>query len=230
MNLINILNGKMERSSAGSRATSEKVISLCPKGSSALYIGDETVTPALLKAAGWSTTAAITDELRAKSAVSAGLDVLEVQRFELPQGAENYDLLWYNGVVEYDSPELRLEQLKGSCKKGGTVVYRSLCWLIDPSPDTKAYCTRRFGVIRPLDGIIRAAKDAGFSVQDLYISPRSDWTTEFYSKLTAAAQEYAGQHEGEASLTAGLSELQKEIDMFELHCEEYSYVYYILKG
>ena len=32
------------------------------------------------------------------------------------------------------------------------------------------------------------------------------------------------------TISAGMDELKKEADMFELHCEEYSYVYYILKG
>lgn len=230
MNLISVLYEQMERSSAGSAETSKRVISLCGKGGSALYIGDETVTPALLREAGYDVTAAITDKLRAETAQKAGLDVLSVQRFELPQGSENYDLLWYNGTVELEAPELRLRQLKDSCKKGASVVYRALCWLIDPSPDTKAFCSRRFGVLRPLDGILRAAKDAGFKIEDFYISPKTDWTTNFYTPLANAAREYAKLHEDEVSVSAGIGELKKETDIFELHCEEYSYVYYILKG
>ena len=228
MNFINILYSELERSSAGSEETSRRVIDLCKKGGKALFLGDETVTPTLLKQAGYEVTAAVTDERRA--AAAEGMDVISVQRFELPANASEYDLLWYNGTVEFDGVQHRLEQLRASCKKGAAVVYRTLCWLIEPSPDTRRYCESRFGKLVPMESVPLTAREAGFRVEDFYIAPRTDWTVNFYDRLLKAAETYAASHGEDAAYSSGCSELKRETDMFELHCEEYSYVYYILKG
>lgn len=228
MNFINILYSSLERSSAGSEETSKQVISLCKKGGRALFLGDEAVTPLLLKEAGYEVTAAITDERRA--ALAQGVDVISVQRFELPENASEYDLLWYNGTVEYDGASHRLEQLRSSCKKGATVVYRALCWLIEPSPDTRRFCESRFGRLVPMDSIPLMAREAGFRAEDFYIAPRTDWTVNFYDRLLKAAEEYVSSHGEDIAYSSGFGELKRETEMFSLHCEEYSYVYYILKG
>lgn len=217
MDLRGVLSDRMERSSAGSEATSQRVISMLSGVKNALYFGDECVTPGLLKAAGCEVTALITDEARAEKAGAKF-----VKGFELPENAADYDVIWYNGIAELEQLSLKLQLLKERCKKGGRVVFRALCWLIDPSPDTKSYCRKRFGIIEPLDRVLLYAKQAGFAVEDFYIAPRSDWTENYYRPLLEAAQELTE--------TSGMDELKKEADMFELHCEEYSYVYYILKG
>lgn len=217
MDLRGVLSGSMERSSAGSEATSRRVISMVSGARSALYFGDECVTPRLLKESGCEVFALITDEGRAEK-----YGAKYVRGFELPENSAEYDVIWYNGIVELESLELKLQQLKGRCKKGGRVVFRALCWLIEPSPDTRSYCRQRFGVLEPLDRVLLYAKQAGFAVEDFYIAPRSDWTENLYKPMLKAAQECAD--------TNGMDELKKEADMFELHCEEYSYVYYILKG
>ncbi len=230
MDLRTILHGSLERSSAGSRQTSAQVIALCKGSGRVLYLGDEAVTPVLLKDAGYDVTAAISDEVRAAKAAEKGVSVTAVQRFELPSDASEYDLLWYNGIVEFDGAVHRLEQLKGSCKKGAKVVYRALCWLIDPSPDTRRYCESRYGRLPQMDSVILTAREAGFRVEDLYIAPRSDWTTGYYEPLMKAAEEYRSVSGEDATFGAGFGELKRETEMFQLHCEEYSYVYYILKG
>lgn len=222
MNLISILHQQTERSCAGSESTSKRVISMLKGAKTAFYFGDEAITPALLQQAGYEVTAYITERSRVKDGMR------HAESFELPAEAVESDILWYAGVAEFDPPSVRLEQLKSVCKKGGTVVYRALCWLIDPSPDTKSYCTKRYGVLTPLDRLLTEAKQAGFKIEDFYISPKSDWTDGYFKPLVQAAEMLSGE-QGEAVLS-GMGELKKETDMFELHCEEYSYVYYILKG
>lgn len=224
MDLRGVLYGGMERSSAGSRATSERVLKMLPKGSKAIYFGDECVTPELLSEAGFEVTAYITDEKRAES-----LGAKYVKGFELPENSADHDVIWYNGIAELERIPQKLALLKERCKKGGRVVFRVLCWLIEPSPDTKSYCAKRFGIIEPLDRVLSYAKEAGFAVEDFCIAPRSDWTENFYKPLFKAAQEIASES-ADGDTLSGMSELKKEADMFELHCEEYSYVYYILKG
>ena len=231
MNFLGDLLEDLEFGSAGSRETANAVLDMCGKISPerAVFVGDDCYTPALIqKKLGCSVTAAYADDVRAEKAAAEGINVRSVQSFEIPEAEGGYDLLWYNGVVEFDGVDRRLAQLRSLIAKGGTAVYRTLCWLIDPSPDTLCYCEKRFGIIEPLDRVIIYAKEQGFRVNDFYIAPKSDWTEHHYKPLSEAAGRCGASIDGDAA--AGMTVLEKEEEMFELHCEEYSYVYYILKG
>lgn len=231
MNLISVLLRQLDRSSPGSTETAKQVLGMLsgiPAGS-VLFIGDEVSTPAMISEHfKCRPCAAFSDEFRAEQGRNAGLDSVAVQQFELPGG--NYDLIWYNGTVEFDGIEQRLDYLREKLKKGGTLVYRAVSWLTEPSPDTRLFCQRRFGQILALDKELVLAKEYGWKIQDFYIAPKSDWTTGYYSQLITAAEQYAGVHKEDSSVSLGMSELRKEAGIFDAHCEEYSYVYYILKG
>ena len=233
MNLISVLLRQLDRSSPGSSATAEQVLSMLGSISpqSSLFVGDEVCTPRLVSGKfGGALKAAFTDEIRADQGREAGLDSTTVQLFELPGENGSFDLIWYNGIVEFDGCGQRLEQLRQKLKKGGTLVYRAVSWLTEPSPDTKMFCQRRFGQILPLDKVLVMAKEKGWKVQDFYIAPKSDWHAGYYVPLVEAAEKYAGIHKEDSSVSLGMSELRKEAGIFDAHCEEYSCVYYILKG
>lgn len=233
MTFISVLLRDLERSSPGSTDTAKQVLSMLggisPKY--ALFVGDEITTPQLISDKfGCRLISAFTDEFRAEQGRQAGLNASAVQIFELPCEDGSCDLIWYNGIVEFDGCAQRLEQLRAKLARGGTLVYRAISWLTEPSPDTKMFCQRRFGQILPLDKVLVLAKEHGWHVQDFYIAPKSDWHAGYYTPLTAAAEKYAGIHKDDSSVSLGMSELRKECGIFEAHCEEYSCVYYILKG
>ena len=140
MNLISVLLQQLDRSSPGSVETAKQVIGMLNGAApeSALFFGDDTYTPRLISEKfGCRLCAALTDEQRAEQGKAAGLDCCAVQQFELPGGS--YDLIWYNGIVEFDGVTQRLELLRDKLKKGGTLVYRNVSWLTEPSPDTKVF-------------------------------------------------------------------------------------------
>ena len=202
MTFISVLLRDLERSSPGSAGTAKQVLSMlggiAPK--SALFVGDEITTPQLISGQfGCRLTSAFTDEFRAEQCRAVGLDASVVQLFELPGSDGGYDLVWYNGIVEFDGCAQRLEQLRAKLAKGGTLV-------------------------------LVLAKEHGWRVQDFYIAPKSDWHAGYYTPLIAAAEKYAGIHKDDSSVSLGMSELRKECGIFDAHCEEYSCVYYILKG
>ena len=234
MNFISVILKELERSSPGSVDTARQVISLLGDVSakSVLFVGDDISTPRHIKEkfGGAQVRAAFTEPFRAEQGSAAGLDCCAVQLDDLPGENGGYDLFWYNGIVEVDSCAQRLEQLREKLHKGGTLVYRAVSWLTEPSPDTKVFCQRRFGQILPLDKVLVLAKEQGYKVRDFYIAPKSDWHGGFYDPLIAMAERYAGVHKEDSTVSLGMSELSKEYGVFEMHCEEYSCVYYILKG
>lgn len=232
MNLISVLLHDLDRSSPGSTDTAKQVISMLGGSCTgkALFVGDEISTPQLIASMGCSVTAAFTDEYRTEQGTAAGLESQFVQLFELPGEDHSFDLVWYNGIVEFDGCSQRLEQIRRKLAKGGMLVYRAVSWLTEPSPDTKVFCQRRFGHILPLDKVLVLAKEQGWRVQDFFIAPKSDWQAGYYVPLIAAAEKYAGIHKEDSTVSLGMSELRKESGIFEMHCEEYSCVYYILKG
>ena len=97
-------------------------------------------------------------------------------------------------------------------------------------PDTRLFYERRFGVIEQMYTVVYKAKELGFGVRDFYIAPKSDWREGYYKPLDAAAREYGNVHPDSSDASAGRALLDKEIDMFERHGEEFSYIYFILEN
>lgn len=230
MSSIGNLINNLDRPTAGSEETAARVLSLCGSVSpkNALFIGDEYFTPTLVKKqTGAEVAACFFEQFRADRAAAKGFSSRVVMPFEIPQSELSWDFIWYNGVSSLEGSARLLEQIYDNLETGGTAVFRTLCWLIDPSPDTKCYVERRFGRPEALDAVLRNAKEQGFKIRDFYIAPKTDWTHGLYEPLKAEMQKLEGVSEdGEET---GISELNKEMYMFELHSEEYSFVYYILE-
>ena len=224
--------GRMDRSTAGSEDTARRVLQMCggKKPQNALFFGDDIITPRLLaEETGARVLATFGDEQRAAKAAEAGLDARQVGAYEIVMTDGGWDMIWYNGLTEPDGITRRLEQLYDSLRAGGAAVYRTLCWLIDPSLDTKGFVEHRFGRPVHLDEVLRLAKEQGFAIEDFYIAPRSDWKQSFYEPLSELVQTYENAHESTGDAAAGIGEINREMYMFELHSEEYSFVYYILR-
>lgn len=231
MSFYNDLLMQMERSTAGSEDTARKVMELCGSISAqnALFFGDDLFTPSLIaKKTRAGLLATFYEKFRAEKAAALGMTTRVVGAYEIASFEGGWDFIWFNGSAEPDGVARRFEQLREGLKKGKTAVYRTLCWLIDPSPDTKSYVERRFGRPMPLDRVVPAAKEAGFKVLDFYISPRSDWTENYYRPMNELLGKIERSDVESGEDGTGIGEVNKETYMFELHSEEYSYVYYIL--
>lgn len=230
MSFIGNLIREMDRSTAGSVETAQKVTELCGeiKCANALFVGDESITPRIIaEKTGVKPLAAFYEQHRADDAAKLGFETCTVGAFELPEKEGGWEFVWLNCGAEPDGVPLRLERLYGSLKKDAVAVYRTLCWLIDPSPDTRSYVEHRFGRPVPLDAVLRFAREQRFKIRDFYIAPKTDWTNGLYRPLSELVKKYEGAADNETA--AGIGEINKEMYMFDLHSEEYSYVYYILE-
>lgn len=228
---LNAIIGQMDRSTAGSEDTARKVLQMCSgkKPQRVLFFGDDIFTPQLIaKETGARVLAMFGEEQRVNDAAKIGLDTRQVGAYEIMTTDGGWDMVWYNGLTEPDGLTRRLEQLRDSLAAGGVTVYRTLCWLIDPSPDTKCYVERRFGRPVYLDAVLREAKEQGFATEDFYIAPKSDWKQNFYDPMSVLVRRLEGT--GDDETAAGIGEVNKEIYMFDLHSEEYSFVYYVLRS
>lgn len=226
---FNAIIEQMDRSTAGSEDTARRVLQMCKdKPRKALFFGDDVVTPRLIsEETGARVLATFGEQNRTEAALALGMSAKTVGAYEIAPEENGWEMIWYNSLCEPDGIPRRLEQLREHLAAGGVAVYRTLCWLIDPSPDTRSYVTHRFGRPVPLDEVLREAKEQGFSTEDFYIAPKSDWRQNFYEPMTELVRKFEGTADGETA--AGIGEINKEIYMFELHSEEYSFVYYILK-
>ncbi len=232
MGFVNDLIARMERSTAGSEETARRVLEMSgiKKADRVLFFGDDLSTVRLISEAGADVVATFGEKFRAEAAEKAGFTVGTDWEHGVPEAEGGWDAIWFNGLTEPDGVAGRLERIRDKVKKGGAVVYRTLCWLIDPSLDTKGFVERRFGRPVQMDGVLREAKALGFTIEDFYIAPKSDWRQSFYEPMSELVTELEGAGElrgGEAQSVAG--ELRREMDMFELHSEEYSFVYYVLR-
>ena len=230
---LSAMIGQMDRSTAGSEDTARRVLHMCGgiKPQNALFFGDDIITPRLIaEETGARVLATFGEEGRVSAAAKAGLEARQVGSFEIAATDGGWDMIWYNGLTEPDGIARSLEQLHGSLAAGGTAVYRTLCWLIDPSLDTKGFVEHRFGRPVHLDEVLRLAKEQGFSIEDFYIAPRSDWKQSFYEPLSELVSAYENSRENaDGDASAGIGEINREMYMFDLHSEEYSFVYYVLR-
>lgn len=230
---LNAIIGRMDRSTAGSEDTARRVLKMCggktPRN--ALFFGDDIITPQLIaKETGARIMATFGEEQRVNAAAEVGLDARQVGAFEIAATDGGWDMIWYNGLTEPDGAARMLEQLHDSLTNGGLAVYRTLCWLIDPSLDTKGFVEHRFGRPVHLDEVLRLAKEQGFAIEDFYIAPRSDWKQNFYEPLSELVSAYENSRENtDGDASAGIGEINREMYMFDLHSEEYSFVYYVLR-
>lgn len=222
---------QMDRSTAGSEDTARRVMQMCKgKPRNALFFGDDVFTPKLIsETTGAKLLATFGEQFRAENAAAAGLDARTVGAYEIATTDGGWDFIWYNGLTETDGVPRRLEQLHSALSTGGVAVYRTLCWLIDPSLDTESYVERRFGRPEALDEILRKAKEQRFSIEDFYIAPKSDWRRNFYEPMSELMRKFEGVSD-EEDVASGVGEINKEIYMFDLHSGEYSFVYYVLKA
>lgn len=235
MSFVNDLIERMDRSTAGSEETARRVLEMSgiKKSDRVLFFGDDLCTPRLIAEAGADVVATFGEKFRAEAAEKAGFTVGTDWEHGVPEAEGGWDALWFNGLTEPDGISQRLDRIRDKLKSGGSSVYRTLCWLIDPSLDTKSFVERRFGRPVQMDAVLREAKALGFAIEDFYIAPKSDWRQSFYEPMRALVEELEGSGElsnlggGEAQSVAG--ELKREMDMFELHSEEYSFVYYVLR-
>lgn len=230
-NFLSAIIEQMDRSTAGSEETARRVMQMCKRTPrNALFFGDDIFTPTLIaQTTGADLLATFGEQFRAEKAAAAGLNARTVGAYEITQTDGGWDLIWYNGLTEPDGIPRRLEQLHNALSDGGTAVYRTLCWLIDPSLDTKSYVEHRFGSPEPLDEVLRQAKEQHFSIEDFYIAPKSDWRHNFYDPMTDLVKKLEGAV-AEDDTAAGVGEFNKEVYMFDLHSAEYSFVYYVLKA
>lgn len=232
MGFVNDLIARMERSTAGSEETARRVLEMSgiKKADRVLFFGDDLATVRLISEVGADVVATFGEKFRAEAAEKAGFTVGTDREHGVPEAEGGWDAIWFNGLTEPDGVAGRLERIHDKVKKGGKAIYRTLCWLIDPSLDTKGFVERRFGRPMQMDAVLREAKALGFTIEDFYIAPKSDWRQSFYEPMSELVTELEGAGElrgGEAQSVAG--ELRREMDMFELHSEEYSFVYYVLR-
>lgn len=230
-NFLSAIIEQMDRSTAGSEDTARQVMRMCKcKPQNALFFGDDVFTPTLIaETTGAKLLATFGEQFRAEKAAALGLDARTVGAYEVTKTDGGWDFIWYNGLTEPDGVPRRLEQLRGALSEGGTAVYRTLCWLIDPSLDTKSYIERRFGRPEPLDEVLRQAKEQRFLIEDFYIAPKSDWRRNFYEPMSDLVKKLEGASD-EDDTASGIGEINKEIYMFDLHSAEYSFVYYVLRA
>ena len=232
MSFIGNLISELERSTAGSLQTAKEVMRLCGNinTKSALFVGDDFDTPRIIaEATGAEVFAGYAEQSRVERALGMKINAKQVMTYELPHQEGGWEFLWYNGLSEPDGVSNRLEEIKSILTSGGIAVFRTLCYLIEPSPDTRSYVERRFGRPEELDRVLREAKENGLKIRDFYIAPKTDWTRGLYEPLRDAMHKLVAARDDDDEVS-GIAELNKEMDMFELHSEEYSFVYYILQA
>lgn len=143
---------------------------------------------------------------------------------------ESFDLIWCEGAIYNIGFAEGISAWKRYLKKNGFLVVSEASWISEPSIETKKFWSDAGCVLNFLDKNLIIIKEAGYNVIDFYIQPKTDWTDNYYKPMQEQIDRINEQYSKDIEAERVSSRLRQEIQMFSDHCEEYSYVFYIMKN
>lgn len=227
----------LPRQAPGSDDTTRRLLRLAgsPTGS-AIDIGCDQGHATLLLAQSGMTVAAIDthepflEELRSNAdgvGMSSNITTRNISMDKLDYPNESFDVIWSEGSAYILGWQKAISEWKRPLKPGGALVVTELCWLTDsPSDEARQFWAEGYPTMLTVHDATEIAVRCGYSVAATYTLPASDWFTYYDPERRKLAQ--LSEIEDQAMKQA-IASVHREIEMYEQHGEEYSYVGFILK-
>lgn len=173
------------------------------------------------------------DELntRAKRAgVSNQIRTTQGSMFELPFGADSFDVIWSEGAIYIIGFEKGLHEWKPLLKDGGYLAASHLSWLKPEIPDEpKQFWAKHYPAIAHVDENLKIAIQSGYDNVGHFVLPKAAWWDGYYTPIEKRLKRLREQYKGNSPASNRISETQEEIDLYKQYSDDYGYVFYILK-
>jgi SAM-dependent methyltransferase len=243
LNALFTLFTGMPRQGPGSRAATEKAISLLrplPGDPAIVDIGCGTGASTLVLAgsfAGGITAIDIHEPYLTdlKNHYSAGdyrcsMDarLLSMDALDFPVGS--IDLIWSEGAVYIIGFEPALEQWKPFLKKNGQICVSDLCWLRDDPPaELNEYWLSEGVIPGAIDEYRTIARRLDYDLYSHFTLEPEGWLRNFYVPLGKRIEELRKSKTKSPSLDAVLDSSEKEIEIYQRYSDYYGYVFFLLQ-
>jgi len=162
--------------------------------------------------------------------LSERVDVLNLSMFDMDFPLESFDIIWAEGSIYIAGFQRGLKEWKPFLKQDGYLVCSEISWLHNnPTFESKNFWEHGYSEMNTIPVKIKQIDDAQYSYQSSFTLPKEDWTEAYYNPLENNLLHMKEKYEGNDVALGIVDMLQQEIDLYNQHFRDYSYVFYVMK-
>ncbi|MCB1141706.1 MAG: class I SAM-dependent methyltransferase [Leptospiraceae bacterium] len=143
---------------------------------------------------------------------------------------DQFDLILSEGSIYNMGLHKGLEYLGKFLRKGGYFSFSELTWLKEERPESiSKYWKKHYPEMGSIRGNLSIIESLNYKLVGLFVFPEYSWFNLYYTPLEEKINHLRKGLRPEGEDLKILEETEKEISMFKLYSNTYSYVYYILQ-
>jgi SAM-dependent methyltransferase len=146
----------------------------------------------------------------------------------LPFAPGSFDLLWAEGSIFILGAERALRLWRPLLREGGCLAFTEAVWLRDDPPDeVRDFWNAAYPEIATREQLADLLPRCGYELLESFALPESDWWDEYYTPITAKLPGLMEKHRGDEAAMEVLRMQEWEIEMFRKYAAYYGYVFYL---
>ncbi len=171
----------------------------------------------------------ILNEKAKKKGIDDRLNAQCMSMFEMTFEEGSFDYIYAEGSIYIAGFENGLADWKKYLKDDGLLICSEISWITEnPSKKAKKYWDEYYAQMEGITQNCEKATRQGYEVVRYFVLNRECWWDNYYQPLKKNIDEMLQKYKGE-TVQGVVKELQEEIDMYNEHGDEYSYVFYIMR-
>ncbi|WP_375748855.1 MerR family transcriptional regulator [Vibrio sp. HN007] len=236
MNDFNLIFSELECWGPGSEADTLKALQMVPNNPQSILeigCGQGSATQVLTAHISTKITAVDNEESALRFlenkldglGLSGNLDTVCADMHKLPFEPDSFDLIWCEGSAYIMGVSKALKTWRPLLKEDGVLVFSDAVWSTDtPSEEALNFWQKEYPDITSVDARLKQAEEAGFELVDMFTLDRSSWLN-YYSPLENRVKELESELVG----SRALSEIKRELEIFQKYADEFDYQMFVLK-
>lgn len=150
--------------------------------------------------------------------------------FEMTFEDESFDLIWSEGAAYIAGFSNAITDWKRLLKPGGYIICSEISWLNDePSEESKKFWNEGYSEMNTIERKTEQICEQGYEFVGNFICPVSDWTVNYYDQIAENLKKLEKNYPGNTQAMKVVQHLREEINLYEKHNNDYSYVFYAMK-
>ena len=149
---------------------------------------------------------------------------------DLPFQAEEFDLIWSEGVIDSIGFEKGFGYWRNFLKTNGYIAVTCPSWLTTERPaEIEKFWTDAVQGLGTVSENITAMQKTGYEFIAAFALPETCWTDNYFTPRTAAEERLLDKYAGNELVKAYVEEEKYEIELYAKYKPYYGYIFYIGK-
>jgi SAM-dependent methyltransferase len=160
----------------------------------------------------------------------AGAPTVQADMAAPPFADNQFDLVWSEGAVYNVGLERALRVAGALLQQNGVIGFTELCRLdVEPPADAQRFWAREYPAVGDVMALRAVAEQVGYEILETFRLPLIDWEQEYYGPLRGRIAELASLAQEWEELRAMLSDMEREIRIFDRHGDSYGYIFCVAR-